>query len=251
LPGFAATVWPAMRKAVETLVSAAGYVGAGTVEFMVDPATGGFFFLEVNTRLQVEHPVTEAVTGLDLVAWQLRIASGEALSEALLTPQRVGHAIEARIIAEDPGAGFLPSVGEILAWAEPYGPGIRVDTGFAAGQSVSRHYDSLLAKLIVHAEDRPSAIRKLRTALLDFHVLGVKTNIPYLLDVIAHSSFAKGEFDTGFLEREFGTWTPATTLPEGLGAVVASASNRLRSVALASASVPSAWDEPDGFRVGG
>ena len=250
-PGFAATVWPAMCEAVIKLVGAAGYAGAGTVEFIVDPVTGAFFFLEVNTRLQVEHPVTEAVTGLDLVAWQLRIASGEALTPSVVEPRRVGHAIEARIIAEDPGAGFLPSVGEILAWAEPTGPGIRVDTGFAAGQAVSRHYDSLLAKLIVHAEDREAAIRKLRMALLDFHVLGVKTNIPYMLEVIAHPAFKKGDFDTGFLEREFGTWTPATELPEGIGAVIANAAARGLGAPLASASVATAWDEADGFRVGG
>ncbi|MHB8636301.1 MAG: acetyl-CoA carboxylase biotin carboxylase subunit [Fimbriimonadaceae bacterium] len=247
LPGFAAAVWPAMRAAVVKLITAAGYSGAGTVEFMVDPASGSFFFLEVNTRLQVEHPVTEAVTGLDLVAWQLRIASGERLPASVLTPHRVGHALEARIIAEDPGAGFLPSVGEILAWAEPNGPSIRVDTGFGTRHTVSRYYDSLLAKLIVHAEDREGAIRRLRAALLDFHVLGVKTNIPYLLAVISHPAFEAAEFDTGFLEREFGAWAPAAELPEGVGTIIAAAQRR---VASAAASVATAWDVGDEFRIG-
>ncbi|HLK15482.1 MAG TPA: biotin carboxylase N-terminal domain-containing protein [Fimbriimonadaceae bacterium] len=247
-PGFETKIWPGMREAVEKLIRAAGYSGAGTVEFIVDPESGAFYFLEVNTRLQVEHPVTEAITGLDLVSWQLRVAVGERLPDELLKPRRIGHAIEARIIAEDPGAGFLPSVGEILAWAEPRGPGIRVDTGFAAGQSVSRHYDSLIAKLIVHAETRGGAIAKLRLALLDFHILGVQTNIPYLRDVVSHPAFAAGEFDTGFLGREFGAWAPSGELPLGLGALVATTSPSPTGAQRAER-VASAWDGADSFRL--
>lgn len=247
-PAFEVAVWPTMREAVERLIKEAGYVGAGTVEFIVDPSDSHCYFLEVNTRLQVEHPVTEMVTGVDLVAWQLRIASGERLPSELREPRRIGHAIEARIIAEDPGAGFLPSVGEILAWAEPRGPGIRVDTGFAVGATVTRHYDSLIAKLIVHAEDRPAAIRRLRAALLDFHILGVQTNTPYLLDVIGSPAFEAGELDTGLLERKFGLWSLPEALPDGIAGVVASVSG-LPHAPVATTRASSAWDEADDFRL--
>lgn len=247
-PKFDTVVWPTMRDAVHKLVRAANYVGAGTVEFIVDPATSKCFFLEVNTRLQVEHPVTEMVTGLDLVEWQLRIASGEPLPPSILEPNRLGHAVEVRIIAEDPSAGFMPSVGEIIAWAPPQGPGVRVDTGFSAGATISRHYDSLVAKLIVFAEDRPRAVQRLRSALLDFHVLGVQTNIPYLLAVIEHPEFLAGTCDTGFLGRNFANWSPADELPLGVGAVASAASGGHRASSGTVADQAGAWDVADSFR---
>jgi acetyl/propionyl-CoA carboxylase alpha subunit len=161
----------------------------------------------------VEHPVTEAITGLDLVKWQIRIAQGDVLEldQGLMDGDRSlirGHSIEARIVAEDPGRGFLPSSGEILAWAEPKLPGIRVDTGYGPGREVPQIYDSLLAKVIASGATRLEAIGRLREGLLDFHVLGVRTNIAYLLEILAHPKFQAGEFDTGFLERSFKDWQP-------------------------------------------
>lgn len=244
-------LWHRMRSAAEALFKAAGYIGAGTVETMFDQATGEFYFLEVNARLQVEHPVTEMLTGLDLVKLQIQIAGGEALtvSDKLLKGDREaisGHAIEARVVAEDPARDFLPSVGDILAWAEPKIPGVRVDTGYGPGSSVPRYYDSLLAKVIAHAPSRPEAIARLRQALLDFHVLGVKTNICYLLDILDHPEFVAGRIDTGFLGRSFGDWKEPEAVPSELGAVAESA----KAVARAGIAepAPGAWSSPDGFR---
>lgn len=205
--------WPAMREAAVRLVRAAGYVGAGTIEFIYDETSREFYFLEVNARLQVEHPVTELVTGLDLVQWQLRIADGAALDIAptLLAGDRSalnGCAIEARVVAEDPARNFAPSIGKITTWLLPEDAGVRVDTGFARGLQVSRFYDSLLAKVIVAAPTRGEAIDRLRAALADFHVIGVRTNIAYLLEVLDHPAFRAGDFDTEFLGREFADWSP-------------------------------------------
>jgi acetyl/propionyl-CoA carboxylase alpha subunit len=210
--------WPAMREAATRLIRSAGYIGAGTVEFIVD-TQGKFYFLEVNARLQVEHPVTEQITGLDLVEWQLRIARGERLNfgASLIAGDRKcidGHSMEARIVAEDPARNFLPSTGSILAWLPPRDPGVRVDSGFEAGSVVSRYYDSMLAKVIAHAPTRSEAIDKLRGALLDFHVLGVQTNIAFLLDVLDDPHFRSGDIDTGFLGRHFEQWTTPLPPPE-------------------------------------
>lgn len=244
-------MWEEMRAAAIRLAKASGYVGAGTVEFMVDETEGKFYFLEVNTRLQVEHPVTEAITGLDLVKWQLKIASGEQLDipAAILAGEREtinGHSIEVRIVAEDPANGFLPSTGKILGWAEPKAPGVRVDTGFEAGVEISRFYDSLIAKVIVHGATREDAISKLRIALLDFHVLGVKTNIGYLLDVVSHPNFEAGRIDTGFLGREFANWNPGILPPE-LGAIIECAEKQAVGRQTSNA-VSGVWDVSDGFR---
>ncbi|HTQ09907.1 MAG TPA: biotin carboxylase N-terminal domain-containing protein, partial [Fimbriimonadaceae bacterium] len=246
-------LWDRMQTAVRSLVAASGYTNAGTVEFMVDEASGEFYFLEVNARLQVEHPVTEMIAGVDLVQWQLRIAAGEALElpEKLLAGNREaisGHAIEVRIVAEDPAAGFLPSVGKILGWSEPKAPGVRVDTGYRAGAEVPRFYDSLLAKLIVRAETRYEALRRLEHALLDFHILGVKTNIAYLLDVIRHPDFRDGRFDTGFLGREFADWQPSQEIPPEL-LDIAGAAEIARDRDSAVAQTPGVWDLSDAFRV--
>ena len=248
------TLWKRMRDAATKLVQAAGYTNAGTVELMVDPASKEFYFLEVNTRLQVEHPVTEMLTGVDIVQWQLRIARGEtlALPDALMKGDRKalrGHAFEARVSSEDPGLGFLPSAGKIVGWAEPLDPTVRVDTGFGAGGEVSQFYDSLLAKVIVCAEGRAAAIAKLRAALLDFHVLGVTTNVAYVLDVLAHPGFGAGDIDTGFLGREFGEWSPAA-VPEELAALMAAGDEASPALENGGPMNP-AWDTADSFRVTG
>lgn len=253
-------IWEPMRDAAVQLVRASQYVGAGTVEFIVEPDTGEFYFLEVNARLQVEHPVTEGVTGLDLVRLQIEIANGASLADLIpefLAGDRQnlrGHCIEARVVAEDPTKGFLPSIGQVLAWAEPKRPGVRIDTGFGPGSEVSRFYDSLIAKVIVTASDREKALERLVAALEDFHIIGVKTNIRYLIDVVQHPQFESGEFDTGFLGREFDGYTgQPDTLPEELGALVAAAQPVGSTAAPSSApgkvaQMSPAWATLDGWR---
>jgi acetyl/propionyl-CoA carboxylase alpha subunit len=247
-------IWPRMREAAAKLIKASGYTNAGTVEFMVDEAAGEFYFLEVNARLQVEHPVTEAITGLDLVQWQLRIAQGETLDidGVLLRGERAairGHAIEVRIVAEDPEKNFLPSIGKIVAWAEPHAPGVRVDTGFVPGSEVSRYYDSLLAKVIAHGSTRAQAMSRLKAALLDFHVIGVKTNISYLLAILDHSDFAAGRMDTGFLAREMADWGSDRRIPAELGAILGAPVAASAQLTDLSVSVDStSWSVADGFR---
>ncbi|HMS53991.1 MAG TPA: hypothetical protein PKA27_01200, partial [Fimbriimonadaceae bacterium] len=246
--------WQALREAVERLVREAKYTNAGTAEFIFDGASGNVFFLEVNARLQVEHPVTEMITGVDLVQWQLRVASGERLDDRLtaLPVSREGirgHSIEVRIVAEDPAMGFMPSIGPILAWAEPQAPGVRVDTGFGPGSEVSRFYDSLIAKVIVHGETRAQATQRLEQALLDFHIIGVKTNIAYLLDVIRHPSFVSGEFDTGFLGREFGDWQPSLDVPEELGDILAASKPVAAQSGAERVNDDPAWGLLDGWRL--
>lgn len=243
--------WEKLRGYAERLVRASGYTNAGTLEFLMDPSSGEFYFMEVNARLQVEHPVTEQITGLDLVYWQLKIAQGDrlALDPNLMAGNRSaihGHAIEVRVVAEDPGAGFLPSTGTIAAWAEPRSPGIRLDTGFGPGAVVSRFYDSLIAKVIAHGATRAQAVSKLEAALEDFHVLGVKTNIGFLLDVIHHPDFLAGEVDTGWLERCGVAETPPPPIPLELGAILSAGSNAAATdTALAAVGV---WNSGDSFR---
>ena len=197
-----------MGDAAVAVARAAGYVNAGTVEFLLDPRSGDFYFLEMNTRLQVEHPITEAVLGLDLVEWQLRIAGGEPLTLRQEDVQPRGHAIECRIYAEDPYRDFVPSTGRLLRWRPPSGPGLRLDSGVAEGLEVSIHYDPMLAKLIAWAPTRELSRRRLAVALSQFLALGVITNIPLLWAVVEHPQFQRGEYDTGFLE-----WNPAVTRP--------------------------------------
>ncbi|MFZ0014934.1 MAG: acetyl-CoA carboxylase biotin carboxylase subunit [Acidimicrobiia bacterium] len=174
-----------------------GYVNAGTVEFLVDSA-GDFYFLEMNTRLQVEHTVTEMVTGIDLVEWQLRIASGEKLTITEVEPR--GHAIEFRINAEDPYRGYLPTPGQVVEWQEPAGPGVRVDSWIRPGTSVSQYYDNLMAKLVVWGSDREAAISRARRALREFTVSGVSTTIPAHLTVLDHEDFIEGRHYTKWME---------------------------------------------------
>ena len=247
-------LWAKMQEACRKLILAAGYVGAGTVEFMYDESAGEFYFLEVNARLQVEHPVTELITGLDLVQWQIRIASGDKLElpDGLMTGDRSmirGHAIEVRMIAEDPGNGFLPSIGSLLRVIGPGGNGVRFDVGYRSGDEVSRFYDSLLGKLIAHGSDRGAAIAKLDTALRDTHILGVKTNQAFLLDVIAQPGFVSGNFDTGFLGREMGDWSVSDEVPDYLPDLVKRARSEVSGgSAVATGCINPAWGMSDGFR---
>jgi acetyl-CoA carboxylase, biotin carboxylase subunit len=170
------------------------------VECLVDPAAQDFVFLEMNTRLQVEHPVTELVTGIDLVEQQLRIASGEDVSFDPSDVRPRGHAIELRVYAEDPKR-FLPSPGEIAEWAEPTGDGVRVDSGYAAGCTVTPYYDPLLAKLCAYGADRTEAIARARAAVEDFTVVGPKTNLPFFVELLDNAEFVSGQYDTALIER--------------------------------------------------
>jgi len=207
----------ALRQAIcgaaVRLARAAGYVNAGTVEFIVDGG-GGFYFLEMNTRLQVEHPVTESVTGIDLVTWQLRVAAGEPLPFAQADVPRRGHAIECRVYAEDPATGFLPSIGRIAHYTRPAGPGVRVDDGIESGADVSPYYDPMLAKVITWGQDRADAIRKMRRALSETVVLGVATNVGYLGDILAQPDFAAGRTNTNFLAEHMAEWRPPAEASE-------------------------------------
>ena len=190
-----------MGKAAVALASNIGYSGAGTIEFLVDPQ-GDFYFMEMNTRIQVEHPVTEMVTSFDIVKEQIRVASGEPVSFQGDGRRLRGHAIECRINAEDPYRNFQPSPGLITAYHPPGGPGVRVDTHVYAGYSVPPYYDSLLAKVIVHGNAREEALSRMGQALDSFILEGVTTTIPFLARVIRHPDFVSGKIDTKFLERE-------------------------------------------------
>ncbi|HYQ15231.1 MAG TPA: biotin carboxylase N-terminal domain-containing protein [Polyangiaceae bacterium] len=196
----------ALHASALDVVKAVGYRGAGTVEFVANVG-GELYFLEVNARLQVEHPVTEAVTGLDLVEQQLRVASGEALSDAVLAAKSTGHAVEARVYAEDPARGFLPQPGRIEELVWPSGAGVRVDSGVTAGMDVTPHYDPMLAKIIAHGADRVEAIARLARALSEtrLRLVGPKgdraTNLQFLQQVLASAEFAAGAYDTGLAER--------------------------------------------------
>ena len=199
-----ASIREQMGAAAVAAAEAVGYRNAGTCEFLLEGEgdSARFYFLEMNTRLQVEHPVTEAVVGVDLVHAQLRVASGEALPFSQESLSQRGHAIECRVYAEDPAQGFLPQAGPILLYREPQGPGIRVDSGVRKGSEVSVHYDPMLAKLIVHASTREEARRRAITALGDYAILGIRTNIPFLLRILDHPQFVDASIDTGFLDRE-------------------------------------------------
>jgi len=192
-----------MGAAACRLMASAGYRNAGTVEFLLAP-DGRFYFLEVNTRLQVEHPVTELVTGIDLVREQLRIAAGERLGYVQADVHSRGWAIECRISAEDPAAGFIPSPGRVAAWRAPGGPWVRLDAGVDEGGEVPLHYDPLIAKLIVWGVTREDAVHRMSRALAEFSVGGVKTTIPFHRAVMRHPDFLAGRLSTAFVERAFG-----------------------------------------------
>jgi acetyl-CoA carboxylase biotin carboxylase subunit len=190
-----------MEQAAVLAAQAVGYASAGTCEFLLTPE-GSFYFLEMNTRLQVEHPVTELVTGLDLVMAQLRIAMGEPLGPEFNAVEPRGHAIELRLCAEDPFRGFIPSPGRIHWLRLPLGPGVRVDSGVETGSEIPIHYDSMIAKLIAYGRDRQEAILRLRRALSEVCVVGVKTNVPLFESILANEEFLRGEFDIHWLDRK-------------------------------------------------
>jgi 3-methylcrotonyl-CoA carboxylase alpha subunit len=238
----------AMSAAARSAAQAASYVGAGTVEFIVDAA--GFYFIEMNTRLQVEHPVTEMITGLDLVEWQLRVAMGEKLALQQNQIAANGHAIEARIYAEDPDKGFLPATGTIHAWREPSGDGIRVDAGFRSGDAVTPYYDALLAKLVARGADRPQTLGRLVEALDGFEIAGITTNLAFLKALLRHPQVIQGEVDTGFIEREISRLTASTTLA-ALDLAAACAAVLLREQSEQAASDDSPWTRSDGWTLAG
>jgi 3-methylcrotonyl-CoA carboxylase alpha subunit len=200
-PALTADLRARMTAAAVAAARAAGYVNAGTIEFLVD-ADGAFYFLEMNTRLQVEHPVTEQVTGLDLVRAQLLVADGEPLPWTQEQVTQRGHAIEARIYAEDPANGFIPQAGRLTRYREPRRPGIRVDAGVVEGGDVPVYYDPMIAKVIATAETRPLAIARLAAALREFEIAGIKTNRAFLIKILESDAFRDGAVDTGFLDRE-------------------------------------------------
>ncbi len=241
-----------MGEAAVAAANAVGYYNAGTVEFIVDPDTLNFYFLEMNTRLQVEHPITELVVGLDLVHWQIRVAAGEHFPFTQSHFIQRGHAIECRLYAEDPASGFLPSTGKLLQFIEPRGPGIRVDSGFTAGNEVTHFYDPLLAKLIVYAEDRGSAIQRMQAALKDFIVHGVVTNIDFLQAVLSHPDFQNGEVTTRWVETSFNWVPPAEPSVEALVAAALAdltIGNRQSSITNSNeVDQYSPWKTSNGFR---
>ena len=237
----------AMGGAATEVARSVGYVGAGTVEFIVSgDRPGDFYFMEMNTRLQVEHPVTEMVTGLDLVEWQLRVAAGEALPLRQEEIRLTGHAVEARVYAEDPARGFLPTGGTVLALAEPAGPHVRTDSGLTAGLDVTSSYDPMLAKVIAWAPDRDAALRRLQGALAATTVLGVTTNIAFLAALLAQPDVVAGRLDTGLAERHLGDLA-ATDVPDAV-LVTAALENLLARQP--SGPVTDPWDIPDGWRPG-
>ncbi|MFN8100657.1 MAG: biotin carboxylase N-terminal domain-containing protein [Mycobacterium sp.] len=222
------------------------YVGAGTVEFIVSAdRPDEFFFMEMNTRLQVEHPVTEMVTGWDLVEWQVRIAAGETLTAGQDDVELHGHAIEARVYAEDPANGFLPTGGTVLDLREPHGAGVRVDSGIYPDSVVGSDYDPMLAKVVAHADDRAAALRGLDRALADTAVLGLVTNIDFLRFLIADDDVAAGRLDTGLLDRRVGDYRPAAGADTEFVAAAA-----YRWLQRWAGSTDDPWTTPTGWRMG-
>ncbi len=192
----------AMGASAVDVAKSCNYVGAGTVEFLVDE-NRNYYFLEMNTRLQVEHPVTEMITGIDLVKEQIKVARGEKLSFGQDDLKINGHALEIRVYAEDPLNNFLPDIGKLITYERPMGPGVRVDDGFEEGMDIPIYYDPMIAKLIVHAEDRNAAIAKMTRAIADYQVTGVQTTLPFCSWAINHEAFVSGDFDTHFVKKYY------------------------------------------------
>jgi 3-methylcrotonyl-CoA carboxylase alpha subunit len=259
-PGMTPQRRAAMGEAAVAAARAVGYVGAGTVEFIAD-ASGDFFFMEMNTRLQVEHPVTEMITGLDLVEWQLRVACGEPLPLAADALRIRGHAIEARVYAENTDRGFLPSTGTLVHLRTPpavtfqVGAGadgrpapVRIDSGVVEGDAITPHYDPMIAKLIVWGEDRPQAIARMRDALARFEAVGPSTNVAFLARLMRCASFVQADLDTALIERERAALAPPEAPPSlevlaaAAGAVLAGEAGDRRAA--------DPWSVDDGFRIG-
>ena len=254
-PGMTAERRAAMGQAAVEAARAVGYVGAGTVEFIAAP-DGSFYFMEMNTRLQVEHPVTEMITGLDLVEWQLRVAAGEPLP---LTQEQLsinGHALEARIYAEDPAKGFLPSTGRLTHLAPPEeGLHVRVDTGVEEGDEISPHYDPMIAKLIVWDINRDRALARMLQALAEYRVVGVANNVEFLSRLVACPAFANAHLDTGLIEREQAYLFPADPQPDCQTWLILALAEVLREQAWAAEEAArhgepaSPWHQRDGWRM--
>ncbi len=256
-PGMTTERRAAMGNAAVEAAKAVGYVGAGTVEFIAHP-DGRFYFMEMNTRLQVEHPVTEMITGLDLVEWQLRVASGERLPLRQDELSISGHAIEARIYAEDPDRGFLPSTGKLVHLATPHASAhVRIDTGVEEGDSITPFYDPMIAKLIVHDSDRPAALRRMREALAHYRIAGVANNVEFLGRLVATASFANADLDTALIEREQAALFPVPAEPPAdvwLVAGLAEVERDALAARRAAERTPggrSPWALRDGWRVNG
>jgi 3-methylcrotonyl-CoA carboxylase alpha subunit len=255
-PGMTAEIRDAMGRAATEAARAVGYQGAGTVEFIADGAQGlrpdGFWFMEMNTRLQVEHPVTEAITGLDLVELQFRIAAGERLLLAQKDVRIDGHAAEARLYAEDPERNFLPSTGKLAALEFPRGEGVRIDTGVEAGSVVSPYYDPMIAKVIAHGRDRAEALSRLSKALGNTVVVGPRSNAAFLAKLASHPEFQGEHFDTGFIDRHLTDLTHVD--PQTEAAAVGAAVKALLALKPANPS-DAKWRDPwsadDGFSLGG
>jgi acetyl-CoA carboxylase, biotin carboxylase subunit len=234
-------VSPELRRritgAAADVARAARYTNAGTIEFLLD-ADGSFYFLEMNTRLQVEHPITEQVTGVDLVQWQIRIARGERLTldpAAMLVPR--GHAVECRIYAEDPDAGFMPSPGPVRGLRVPQGPGVRDDSGLYEGAEVPIYYDPMISKLVTWADDRPSALARMKRALAEYEVRGIRTTIPFFRWILEDEDFRAARFDTTFIDRKLGSRNgQPLSAPDDEHAVLAAVAVAVRQ--FTSAAVP-------------
>ena len=249
-PALSPRVRAQMGAAAVAAAEAVGYRNAGTCEFLLEGSgdDARFYFLEMNTRLQVEHPVTESVVGVDLVHAQLRVAAGEPLPFTQDSLQQRGHAIECRIYAEDPAQGFIPQAGPLLLYQEPQGPGIRVDSGVAQDSEVSVHYDPMLAKLIVHGETREVARRRAVAALRAYAILGIRTNIPFLIGILEHPAFVTASIDTRFLDRE--SATIAAAIPTEIPPAVLAAAEAFRAAApgtLAPPGTSGTMEPPDPF----
>ncbi|MDE2161203.1 MAG: ATP-grasp domain-containing protein, partial [Burkholderiales bacterium] len=256
-PGMTPERRAAMGRAAIDAAQAVGYVGAGTVEFIAHH-DGSFYFMEMNTRLQVEHPVTEMITGLDLVEWQLRVACGEPLPRRQDQLAIDGHAIEARIYAEDPDKGFLPSTGRLTHLAPPAASAhVRVDTGVEQGDEITPHYDPMIAKLIVWGADRRQALARMRQALAQYRVVGVQNNVEFLARLIALPAFAEADLDTGLIEREHEALFPQrepVPAEVWLLAALAEVEREQRQAERAAAGASdrdSPWRRLDGWRLNG
>ena len=254
-PGMTPERRAAMGQAAVNAAKAVGYVGAGTVEFIVNP-DGSFYFMEMNTRLQVEHPVTEMITGLDLVEWQLRVAGGEPLPLAQSQLAIDGHAIEARVYAEDPDKGFLPSTGTLVPLAPPAeNDHVRVDTGVEQGDAISPHYDPMIAKLIVWDASRAQALARMRKALATYRIVGVANNVEFLARLVTCPSFANADLDTALIERESALLFPATpAVPDEAWRLAVLAELLHEAAALTRApraERQSPWGALDGWRLNG
>jgi 3-methylcrotonyl-CoA carboxylase alpha subunit len=257
-PGMSAELRAAMGEAAVKAAQAVGYAGAGTVEFIADGSKGlhpgGYWFMEMNTRLQVEHPVTEAITGLDLVEWQFRIAAGEKLPLGQREVPLRGHAVEARIYAEDPARGFLPSTGTLVALRFPQG--VRVDTGVEQGSAISPYYDPMIAKMVAHAPSRDAALQRLANAIESTVAAGPRTNLALLAALCRAPDFRAGHFDTGFIDRNpalAGSAEPdGAAAAYGAARLLAQDTGRIVQAAGRDADAPvSPWDATDGFQLSG